>query len=348
MPSCELELHLERPDRAYAPGDPIRGSLSVSAGEACEAKGVFVRLQWQTEGRGSTRRGPEVELKLFEGSWPAGARERYGFEFTAPAGPETYRGSIVSVKHVLTARVESGWALAGHAETEVAVTAPPPGAPYDRGPAPTEPASLMARQTAESAIASVLIGLLVGLPGVALVLFGAAITVGAIPVEAKAGPIAPGPFAIGFGLVLVTVAGLAVYLFQRWRIARRRLGDPVVAIEGVHARRGGSVRVEVTVTPPGDVELAGASLTLKGAEQASSSENTRTTHEFHRSTGTLAAPSSLRAGEPARLAGQVTIPEDAPLSFDADSNHVAWVLEVTLEPKGWPRWQRDFPIVVWP
>jgi hypothetical protein len=349
MAECELALHLERPDRSYAPGERIRGHVSVTVRSALEAKGLYVRLQWRTHGRCSVRSGPETEVKLSEGSWPAGFNREYGFEFEAPAGPATYRGKLMSVDHFLTARVESGWTLAGHAETVLVLAPPPPGAPYDRGPAAQAPAAALKTQSEESAIAAVLVGLLVGAPGLGILLLGIASLLGLVRISPSRLPGPPGVFYCAFGALLVALAAGGVFLLQRWKLARRKLGDPVVEIVPVEVRRGELVRLGVTLQPPGDVELAGASIVLKGRERANTpADNNRLLHEFHRSAAALSASRRLQSGQSLRLVGEIRVPADAPPSFDADSAHVEWALELTLEPAGWPGWVRDFPIVVWP
>ena len=323
--------------------------MSVTAREDVQVKGLYVRLQWRAHGRVSPRLGPETDVKLFEGSWSAGSSADYAFEFIAPAGPATYHGTILSVDHFLMARVESGWKLAGHAETGIVLAPPPPGAPYDRGPAAQEPASLLKQQGEESAVASVLIGVLVGLPGLAIILLGIAIALGVVGVSASRQPIPPSIFCIGFGTLLLVVAAAGVFFMQKRKLARRKLGEPVVEIGDVHAHRGEPLRLSVTLRPAEDVELTGASMILKGREQALSMENNnRIRHEFHRSDASLGAPRRLQAGQPVRLAGALSVPAQAPLSFDTDRIHVVWTVELKLELKGWPSWQRDFPIVVWP
>jgi hypothetical protein len=153
---------------------------------------------------------------------------------------------------------------------------------------------------------------------------------------------------MGFGTVMMAVAVAGIYILQKRRLARRRLGDPRVEISPVHAHAGERVRVSVILRPPQDLELERASIALKGLERALTSESRNwVKHQFHRHDTALSAPPRLTAGQDVHLAGELTVPAVAAPSFDADSNYVNWSIELKVEPRGWPAWQREFPIVVW-
>ena len=51
MSQCDLALHAERPDRAYAPGERILGRVSVTAREDVQVKGLELKgwPSWQRD-----------------------------------------------------------------------------------------------------------------------------------------------------------------------------------------------------------------------------------------------------------------------------------------------------------
>ena len=350
MSKCDLQIQVDKPDRSYAPGERIRGHVTVTIDEAVRCKGLTVTLQWRTHGRGNRSLGPASSVELFQGEWGAGEQRAYGFEFIAPSGPASYHGTFVNVDHYLTARVDLPWAFDPKAEAEVLLVPPRGVSEYDFGPAYQPPAAELGSEGRTRALGAALLAGCFGLPGLGIMAGGVAFGVSWLRGNSSDAAF-PAIFMLLFGGVFASVGfGLAVVLLKR-SLARRKLGDPLVNVTPNVARPGDRVAVQVTVQPRASLRLDGASAVLKGVEQAvSGSGSNRTTHThelFQREVG-LGAPPQLDAGQMASFSASFELPRDAAYSFAATSNLVKWSLEVKFGIQGWPDWEREFPICVRP
>jgi hypothetical protein len=57
---------------------------------------------------------------------------------------------------------------------------------------------------------------------------------------------------------------------------------------------------------------------------------------------------TLAPGRPFTESSSIEVPLTAMHSFQSPHNAVRWKLVVRCEPKGWPAFERDFPVVVYP
>jgi Arrestin (or S-antigen), C-terminal domain len=351
MSKCDLRIHLSKPDRTYAPGERIRGHVSVSADTAVRTKGLSVSLGWRTHGRGNKAEGPESKVQLYSGEWAAGEQSSYAFELVAPSGPASYHGTIVNVDHYLTARADLPWALDPKAETEILLV-PPRGCPdYDFGPAYQAPAVALRGESTSVWLGTLLVGGCFGLPGLAIMAAGVAMGVSWLRGTSGSGGAYPALFLLPFGAVFAVVGFGIAALLQKRNMARRKLGDPLVNVEPSLARPGDRVSVQVTVQPRASVQLNGATAVFKGVEQAvsgSGSNRTTHTHELLQREVPLGAPPQLESGQMASFRASLELPKDAPYSFAATSNYVKWTVEIKFGIDGWPDWEREFPISVRP
>ncbi|HMR05255.1 MAG TPA: hypothetical protein PKA88_05745 [Polyangiaceae bacterium] len=80
-PTCphDVRIELENPGASYAPGDAIRGRVTIrtASHDHCEALGVGIHAF--TKGRGDDYRAVLDKQRLFEGQWVAGQVYSYGF-----------------------------------------------------------------------------------------------------------------------------------------------------------------------------------------------------------------------------------------------------------------------------
>jgi hypothetical protein len=322
--------------------------VAVDAAERCKAP--TVTLQWQTHGRGNRSSGPESQVQLFEGEWGAGEQHAYAFEFIAPSGPGTYRGTYVNLDHYLTARVDLPWALDPKAITEVLVV-PRPGAPeYDFGPSYKHPAAELKGEGKAMVLGSVLTAGCFGLPGLGIMALGVSLGLAWARGSSSEGPF-PAIFTLLFGAVFALVGFGIAFMLQKRNVAQRRLGNPLVSVNPQMARPGDRVSVQVTLQPRSTVKLTGAKVLLRCKERAVSGSGTnRTTHtyEVHESEAGLNAPPQLEAGQPASFSASLQLPKDAPTTFVASDNDVKWTLELNVGIDGWPDWEREYPITVRP
>jgi hypothetical protein len=93
------------------PGESLGGTLGVTSAEGMRSRGIILRLQWRTEGRGDTDRGVAEELRLYEGPLEAGVPLSLPFRFTVPESPWSFAGHCVSIVWELEAVVGLPMAL---------------------------------------------------------------------------------------------------------------------------------------------------------------------------------------------------------------------------------------------
>lgn len=97
-----IEIHLDGGQQAFAPGDTLRGTLQWMGDAAPRA--VELRLLWHTSGRGDRDVGVAHRLRI-EAPATIGSSP---FEFTAPSGPYSCSGRLVSICWALEATAEPG------------------------------------------------------------------------------------------------------------------------------------------------------------------------------------------------------------------------------------------------
>lgn len=86
-----IQIHLDRSDASYLPGEPITGDVSWDLPSGVES--LTVRLFWQTEGKGTQDFGVAHEI-----TWEQVAlRERRAFTFAGVDGPYSFSGNMISV-----------------------------------------------------------------------------------------------------------------------------------------------------------------------------------------------------------------------------------------------------------
>jgi hypothetical protein len=350
MSKCDLEIHLDKADRTYRPGESIRGHVTVTADTAVRCKALTVALQWQTHGRGNRDSGPESKVQVFEGEWQGGEQRAYGFELIAPSGPATYHGTMLNVDHYLTARADLPWALDPKAVTEILVVPTPGAAEYDFGPSYKPPAAELVGEGKAMALGAALTAGCFGLPGLAIMAGGVAFGVSWLRGTSSDGAF-PAIFMFLFGAVFAVVGFGVAVLLQKRNLAQRRLGNPLVNVTPQLARAGDRVSLQVTLQPRARVKLTGAKVVLKCQERAVSGSGTnRTTHtqDLHQAEAGLNAPPALEANQPASLGAGLQLPKDAAATFAASDNSVKWSMTLHVGIDGWPDWEREYPITVRP
>lgn len=348
MASSRLQLELERANLTFRPQETIRGRVLVHASDACRCDKLTIALQWRTHGKGNVAKGSAQTLVLFVGEWQAGASHAYPFELTAPAGPCTYRGSLLNVDWYLTARADVPWAFDPKVETELLLQPwtepqPPPtgpqgyraapaapSAPYDFGPEAVLPEQALARQAGGSRVVAV-----VGL----LLLVGAAIAFvsGASPA----------------GVMLLIFAAFPLGSYGWKWLARRSLGGtPRICIEPPTVEAGQRLDVTVSFAPTKTTVLESAQAVLTAAEivvRGSGTDKQTFTHQLHAEPRLLAEPGrTIGSFEHTELSASFLVPAGAPPTFAASDNQLRWSIEVTVDAQGAPAWKQDVPFLVRP
>jgi hypothetical protein len=349
MSKCELSITLERADRTFRPGEVVRGHVRVRTDAAVPCRRLVVVHHWRTHGRGNVRSGPEQGVSLFEGEWRAGEDQSYAFEVTLPNGPSTYRGHYLNIDHYVVAKADVPWSLDPTATVDIVLTGER-GPTYDHGPQHKSGPPDVKAEGAMAAVGSVLIAGFFGVPGLGMLLGGAAFgVIGLMRRDPALG--FPGLILMPFGAVLVAVSAGVAFALHKRTLAQRKLGTPVLTVEPRMAVPGQEVAVHLALTPRSPVSLTRGVVLLRGQERVVSGTGTnRTTHThvFQLQEAGLDLPSDVRAGSTLQRSVVLAVPADAPPSFGASDNDLQWAVVVRIGIAGWPDWEREYPITVAP
>ncbi len=97
--------------------------------------------------------------------------------------------------------------------------------------------------------------------------------------------------------------------------------------------------VSVELTPRFDATFEGVTVTMAAYESVTKGygrdmPNT-STHTLHSEAHQMCGVRRLKRGEAFRLEHVLTVPEDAPPSFNASHNELYWKVEVVVDVRGW-------------
>ena len=334
------------PSATFKPGEPVRGHDEVMVNADCTTKALTLSRQWRTHGRGNTAKGKALDIVLYQGEWTTGMPGRYPFEFPAPDGPLTYRGHYLNVDWYLTARADIPWAFDPKDEKELLLV-PGEGAAFDAGPSFEKTYSEKARSSSEgcSTAAGVIFGLVFGGGGIGALLLGIYLMTATRDTET-------GAIFAAVGAVFALLGLAIVFATLKRTVAERKLGKPQVVVEPQQLKRGGTVKVSIAMMPAANVELDAITVRLRGREIVASGHGTKRTthtHVLHDSSQPVdTGMVSLSPGSIVHLEGKVGIPDDAALTFCAPDNETKWEIDLRIGIRGWPDWERTWPIVVRP
>lgn len=350
MSTCELKILLPRSNRTYAIGERIEGGVEVEAKADCECRSLTLRREWRVEGKGDTAVGGQQQEVLFSGTWVAGQRTVYPFDFVAPPGPVTYHGKILKVAWRLGAHADVAGARDQKVEEEFLLVPGEAPGEADLGPggqsAGLEMNSLEAKKKGG-------VVLLISLPIFVITLGACAWLLWRI-----FGPGIPQDWeqVMLFGafiaaVLAVTSGGFALATLGHI-LARKKLGPVDVEFSARTVRPGDTITCRIRLQPQGQSELQEAQLRWWGVEWARRSYQDAHTNDFthivFESDTTIAPGQTFRPGQPVMLEGRFQIPRDAPHSFAAPSNKVSWWVAVKLKLRHAPDWSDQFPIIVRP
>lgn len=350
MARCDLNVVLDGMDAEFRPGERITGRVEVDTDSAVTVDPLTVELAWHTHGRATPATGTAAEVTLFSGEITG--QRYYTFELTVPAGPYTYHGKHLNVDWAVRARADIPWKLDPKAEQPV-VVAPAPRDGSEAQPEPPSPAPevvwSIAPATADgprrplppAGSAGRLIGggciaLPFLVPGLAMAWFGLSAVFrhwfgdgagsggeldGNMVLFSLIGP----PFALA-GLALLFAA------YAKWRSARR-LGEVTLVVDRNQVRRGEAIELRLSFTPRQQLDLLGIQARIEAEERTTRGTGTRRStvhHELVKHETTLSPARRLLGGEPFEVRGSFQVPDDAPLSFGAPNNHVAWTVHCVV------------------
>ena len=318
-------------------GQEVRGTVEVEVLEEVEFRELQLRFSWYTEGRGNRAAGESGTQALARfGQWNPGERLRFPFKASAPWGPLSYRGRLLSVAWGLEARLDRSL-LKGEVVERIPVelVGSPDPENASLGPIPQEKRKLEAAKRGLKKL-WVAVGVVLMVLGI---LYGAANN-WELSVPGK------------WLLFMLLSTGLLATMKGIWgRLGRGKLGEPSVHLSTTELRRGEEIRFSVAIRPDKRTELRTLEVVLECEERVVDghgqyqSRHRRTVFEGRM---LLAKDHVIHPHRGLRKKGTVAVPLDVPPSFGAPHNQIVWWLRFQGDIVGWPDWKEPILLTVWP
>lgn len=331
---CSFRITFDRPDRRYAGGDTVRGSIQILVNSPINSKGIWFTHCWRTHGIGNQH---EQTLKTTQLAEPEllqpGQELNFDFSVTAPLQPLTQRGGLFSVDHYVQVHIAVAWATdpSGEEDYLLETGGVPDNLPVSRQKITLGPSWQSQGQTSST---------VAGLFG-CLILAIFLLIIGAFFV---AEPMIPA------GLLIVALA-VAAWFGGRHLLLKRQLGTVDLSIPHFVTAPGEPWLAELKFCPPRALRLNAITLTLQAEESTvSGSGSDRKTHRrtVFEQIIPLREAEQLPAGAAVHERLLITFPETTILSFEAGDNKVRWAALVRIDIPGSPDWTRTIPLQVLP
>lgn len=152
-----------------------------------------------------------------------------------------------------------------------------------------------------------------------------------------------------FCLPWIAVGAILAFQFARRAWFQLEVGPTIVEISDHPLVLG--ERYRVLVAQAGRRTIQSLRLLLVCQERATFQQGTNTRTEKRRVYQQEVLSRQLlasRPGEAATVEGELELPEAAMHSFRAEHNEISWSLVVAGEAEGWPPFQREYPLVIYP
>lgn len=116
MANVKINLNLtggrdERGIRHYEPGEPLRGTVTLTPDGDVTCNHAYIRLQWQTQGRGTRYEAKAAELDFYQGTLRANHPSHHEFTLPLPTQPWSYEGHYVSIAWEVMVQIDVPWAV---------------------------------------------------------------------------------------------------------------------------------------------------------------------------------------------------------------------------------------------
>jgi len=95
----------------YKPGSIVSGTVEVTPDGDVECRHLYARLEWRTDGYGTTEQGRAGEADLFEGTLHASLPSSFPFQLTLPMEPWSYSGELIRIEWDVAVDVDVPWSI---------------------------------------------------------------------------------------------------------------------------------------------------------------------------------------------------------------------------------------------
>jgi hypothetical protein len=153
-------------------------------------------------------------------------------------------------------------------------------------------------------------------------------------------------------LVLIPLSAFGIWLLLysfRRTVTALGVGPAWIEISDHPLRPGESY--EILVNQTGRLTMRRFQVVLACEEETTFRQGTNARLETQRAFETVLLEResfSIRPHEPFESSCRMDLPEDVMHSFTSEKNRIVWKLIVSGEPEGWPPFERDFPVIVYP
>lgn len=344
MVDCNLQIHFDREEPEYEPGEQVTGTIVAEVNEDTTCNALEPSIYWRTHGRGSRNTGNTISLTpaAENEQWSAGETYEYPFSFEAPEGPFTYHGELVNVDWYLYTSADISWAIDPSFEREFLVKTGEVDE-YNTGNREIDTSKEFKGQTTGGLIGKLLGGT-----------FGLAFFVGppALYVTVLDWQF-PGMLPAFIALVFMLVGGLVFYGSIQNFLAKLKLGKVEATLSDVEVSPGEEISFGIAFSPDSELTINEIEFRVECEEWVSYQSgtdrrtSTRTVWENEMDPGKYKGK-TLRPGETVQVAESMELPEEAPCSFAASCNKVRWNVHVQIDIPGWPDWQDQSEFIVSP
>ena len=103
---CLIEIQLDQPDRAYKPGERIKGSVEILPGTDQKCRKVTLTARWAARGKGPEDAADHETIVFPGGAWRNNEKVTHTFDFAAPPAPLSYEGDSFDIRWYLVAEAD--------------------------------------------------------------------------------------------------------------------------------------------------------------------------------------------------------------------------------------------------
>ena len=357
----ELLIIFDRDDRLYRFGEVISGKVVLEADHDTTYSKVWITYQWRTHGRGNRDGGSEEKLTLAEEKtfFRAGECKEFPFHFIAPNGPVTYHGYLLNVDWYLTARALSGPFGFFKSEEDFLLQAGDPTGAVVLGIKDIPREELPDHPTGRSLASHGWLGgnantvrsrglgpkVVSWLGWLLAVLF---VLISAILLEESFDWDSFWAFSVSIAALALLMGGVQALFANAYR-RKLKLGEVWVKPTSVYG--GSEVKCHLDLVAKRGFHLRSIKASISIHERITMTAGTATETKIHvLDEKTYSRPFNEDVTEGRWIAFDCALPveSDAPATFTSNNNALEWTVKMKAELRGWPAWQKTFPIVVLP
>ncbi|MEE8523146.1 MAG: hypothetical protein V3T72_04380 [Thermoanaerobaculia bacterium] len=145
-----------------------------------------------------------------------------------------------------------------------------------------------------------------------------------------------------FPLLGAVVATVLLFVFVKPRIAQKKLGETEIVFKSSVVRRGGLLRVKITMAPRSEIEVLKATLRIEAEESYQPQVSSTATRDGGwertalRETTSKPIGQIFRPGLSEEVVMEITVPPTAPTTLNTPPYYVEWRAVTTIEIASWP------------